>query len=102
MRVSFKGKHRVNTTRVNNCFPRCLLLFTLKLKTVYPKCLLPKGVNKQGGIYIIYPCLPRVFTLMNGQGGQSVRFLQNNANYNASLASRYGESTSESSGLLVL
>ena len=37
-----------------------------------------------------------------GQGGQSVRFLGNNANCNAKLALRDGKVTSESSGLIVL
>ena len=39
---------------------------------------------------------------VDGQGGQSVRFLQNNAFSNANLALRERKFTSESSGLIVL
>jgi len=35
------------------------------------------------------------------QGGQSVCFLENNANYNANLALKAGKVTSESSGFIV-
>lgn len=39
---------------------------------------------------------------VDGQGGQSVCFLENNANCNVKLASDCGLTTSESSELLVL
>ena len=62
MRVSFKGKHWVNTLRVNNCLLVYLSLFTLSVK-LFTSMFTAQRVNKQEGDYYIVPCLPRVFTL---------------------------------------
>lgn len=60
-------------------------------------------IRGRTGVYYIYPHCPSALSdNVNGQGGQSVRFLQNNAFSNAKLDSDCSLTTSESSGLIVL
>jgi len=47
-----------------------------------------------------YPRLLSVTDKVDGQGGQSVRFLQNNGNCNAKLAIDYGLTTNGINGLI--
>jgi len=58
--------------------------------------------GRTGGYYISPPCPSALLDNVDGQGGQSVRFLENNANYNASLYVEVGIFSFESSELLVL
>ena len=50
--------------------------------------------------YIVPPCPSALSDNVDGQGGQSVRFLENNAFSNANLALKGVKFTSESSGLI--
>ena len=53
------------------------------------------------GVNILPPCPSALLDNVYGQGGQSVRFLENNATYNANLALKAGKVTNKSSGFIV-
>jgi len=58
--------------------------------------------GRTGDYYIVPHCPSALLDNVYGQGGQSVRFLENNAFSDAKLAVSDGRFTSENSGLLVL
>ena len=57
--------------------------------------------SRTGGYYISPHC-PSARTGQKRTGGQSVRFLENNGNYNVKLVMSRGLTANESSGLIVL
>ena len=52
--------------------------------------------GRTGGYIISPPCPSALLDNVDGQGGQSVRFLENNANCNAKLALSLGLTTNRS------